>query len=66
MPDAVCRIPICPSLCCCLNRYLMPWQLPQGDVDKAWSLIYRTTLRWELRYAGGIKLAIDEVRPKHF
>lgn len=42
----------------------MPWQLPQEDVDKAWSLIYRKTLRWEVRYAGGIKLAIDEVRPK--
>lgn len=40
----------------------MPWQLPQEDIDMAWSLIYSTTLRWELRYAGGIKVAIDEVR----
>lgn len=44
----------------------MPWQLPQEDVDKAWNLINRKTFRWELRYAGGIKLAIDEVRPKYF
>ena len=41
----------------------MPWQLPQVDVDKAWGLINRKTRRWELREAGGIKLAIDEVRP---
>ena len=43
----------------------MPWQLPPKDVDKAWSLIYKNTLRWELRYAGGIKLAVDEVRPEY-
>lgn len=40
----------------------MPWQLPQEDVDKAWSLVERKTLRWELRHTGGVKLAIDEVR----
>lgn len=40
----------------------MPWQLPQEDVDKAWGLINRKSLRWELRDAGGVKLAIDEVR----
>eukprot|EP00752_Nemacystus_decipiens_P001758 g1699.t2 len=45
-----------------LAKYLMPWQLPHDDVRKAWILIYRNTLRWELRYAGGIKLAIDEER----
>ncbi|CAM9169048.1 unnamed protein product [Ectocarpus fasciculatus] len=43
-----------------LAKYLMPWQLPQVDVDKAWGLINRKTRRWELREAGGIKLAIDE------
>lgn len=41
----------------------MPWQLPQEDVDNAWGLINRKTRRWELRGAGGIKLAIDEVNP---
>lgn len=39
----------------------MPWELPQEDVDKAWGLINRKTRRWELREAGGFKLAIDEV-----
>lgn len=40
----------------------MPWQLPQEDIDTAWGLINRKTLRWELRHMGGSKLAIDEVR----
>eukprot|EP00903_Cladosiphon_okamuranus_P005340 g5337.t1 len=45
-----------------LAKYFMPWQLPQEDVHIAWALIYRKTLRWELRYTGGIRLAIDEER----
>ncbi|CAM9577211.1 unnamed protein product [Scytosiphon promiscuus] len=44
----------------CANRYLMPWQLPQDSIDKAWGIINRKTLRWELRHKGGSKLAIDE------
>lgn len=43
------------------NRYLMPWQLPEEDVDEAWDLISRKILRWESRLAGGIGLALDEV-----
>ena len=39
----------------------MPWQLPQGDVLKAWGLVERMTLRWEIRQSGGIKVALDEV-----
>ncbi|CAM9600860.1 unnamed protein product [Ectocarpus sp. 4 AP-2014] len=45
-----------------LARYLMPWELPQEDVHKAWGLINRKTRRWELREAGGFKLAINEER----
>ncbi|CAM9710976.1 unnamed protein product [Pylaiella littoralis] len=43
-------------------KFLMPWQLPQEDVDTAWGLINRKTLRWELRDAGDINVAIDEER----
>lgn len=42
-------------------RYLMPWELPQEHVDKAWRLLGRKTLRWETRLEGGIRMALDEV-----
>lgn len=43
-------------------RYLMPWELPKEDVDQAWSLLGRKTLRWEKRLASGTRLALEEVR----